>query len=411
MNNRTQFRSEQTSAHKCNFKHLDPAALDALADIVDRLRRSKVSGCFAAQDDWLEALEFPAPVPLLHDPAQALDDKNAVDRFSIALDSLKLAITALSAIQEHILPQKETCESRLASLRIRGGLSSLSDDVLSIILQHASEEENSALSIALGLSHVCRRFRELTLRMPTLWCNIWSYLDIDLVSMLCDRMTKPIAEITFHGVLFIVMARETHQLQAPFLSRIFIRGSRSTLEKPPLEDSLHYYSTWSMPRLTAFFVENFVPIPLLSATSVTEFRLLLKYKRAGDSSEIRTGESLSSLFLFLASCPALKIVTMTIEAFKEFTGFSTSNFADLPTVETLELSFTDCQGSILKTFFRNARFPNVSTMELRVYGWWRDSGRASVQDGLDAVFRNSHTFDRLTHLTLATGSLNQEIPL
>ncbi|KLO07887.1 hypothetical protein SCHPADRAFT_932128 [Schizopora paradoxa] len=444
MSDDSQSRENQTSAHECNYKHLHPAALDALADIVDRLRRGNASGCFAAQDDWIEALNFPAPVPLLHDPAQAADDNKAADRFSAALDTLHLADIALSAIQEHIRLQKETCERRLISLRARGGFSSLPDDVLSIVLEHAYEGENGIVSVSMKLSHVCHRFRQLALRIPTLWSRIWYRMDINLVSLLWDRIKKPVAKITFYAVssagdvvpfirctaarsklwsevyhvftpdvtltkdILDVMARETHELHAPFLSFLYIDGSRSTLQLPPSENSLHYYSTWSMPRLAKFLVENFIPTPLTSATSLKEFQLSLKYKQVEDSSATRSGEILSSLILFLESCHALKIIKMAIWSLPEFTGLSTINSADLPSVEALELCFSDCRGSPLEIFFRNARFPNVSTMELCVYATANDT---LVQEGLDAVLRDTHNLDRLDNLTLTTSRTEQNAPL
>lgn len=330
---------------------------------------------------------------------------------------------------------------------MRGGLSSLPDDILSLVLEYASEEGGSTLGVALGLSHVCQRFRQLTLRMPALWCKIWDHMDLRIVSMLCARMTRPVAEITFHNVSSAVdvapflrfvaarsevwckmthvfsssdtagdkdvlelMARETQQLRAPFLSRIFIRGSRLLLREGPLEDARHYYATWSMPRLTSFFAEDFVPIPLIQTpTSLTEFRICLRFEQFVDLSQTRAGERLSSLILFLGSCPALKVVTLNIDAFPEFTSFSTSNSAYLPTVETLKLSLSNCRGSVLRTFFQHARFPNISTLELRLNAHPKTE---LAQECLSAVLQDSHVvYERLVDLILHTPYTDQAHPL
>lgn len=271
-------------------------------------------------------------------------------------------------------------------------------------------------------------------------------LDLRIVSLLCERMTRPVAEITFHNVSSAVdvapflrfvaaraevwrqvahifsstdtagdkdvlelVARETQQLRAPFLSRLFIRGSRLLLREAPLEDARHYYATWAMPRLTSFFVEDFVPIPLISALSLTEFKISLRFEQFVDLSQTRAGERLSSLILFLGSCPALKVVTLNIDAFPEFTGFSTSNTAYLPTVETLKLSFAKCRGSVLQTFFQHAQFPNISTLELRLSA---SPDHGLVQEGLYAVLRDTHgDFDRLVRMTLSTSCSSQDQPI
>lgn len=49
------------TTHECRYHHVKPAALDALAEIVDRLRRTDVPGCFDAQDNWFRSLAFPSP--------------------------------------------------------------------------------------------------------------------------------------------------------------------------------------------------------------------------------------------------------------------------------------------------------------------------------------------------------------
>ncbi|KLO07889.1 hypothetical protein SCHPADRAFT_944895 [Schizopora paradoxa] len=452
MSSSTQNLVDQASSHECNKMHIHPAALDALTEIVERLRFGKVPGCVGAQDDWFEELDSPAPVLLVHDPSQTVDDKKSAARLSVALDSLQLAITALSTIQEHVLLQKETCERRLISLRARGGLSSLPDDVLSLVMEHASEEGNSAAKVALRLSHICHRFRQIALRIPTLWSNIWGSMDINLVSLFWDRITIPVATIIFdngvYGVssavevapfircvtarselwskvyhafapnvalnrdILDVMAHETHQLHAPFLSFLYIEGSRSRsiLQDPPLENSLHYYSSWIMPRLTKFAVENFIPIPLMNATSLTVFRFVhrLNNKQTEELNEIRAGERLSSLILFLGSCPTLQTVAMVIEFFPEFIDFAPNEFADLPNVEMLELSLINCQGTVLRSFLEHIHFPNVSTMELRFFA---SSASISIQDDLDAVFWDLHKFDSLANLTFTTLSHDQIPPL
>ncbi len=96
--------------------------------------------------------------------------------------------------------QVKTCETQIDALRMRGRLSSLSDEVLAVILEHATNDSDTkhegstaalAFETALKLSHVCQRFRGFVMRDPCLWNRIYNGMNLPLVSALCDRITKP----------------------------------------------------------------------------------------------------------------------------------------------------------------------------------------------------------------------------
>ncbi len=164
----------------------------------------------------------------------------------------------------------------------------------------------------------------------------------DLVSALCNRMTKPSAEIILeqgrgrsidvdlfirkvathstHWKSFVHadpvypsltaltdeemedLARETRHLQTPFLSQLSIHYPPYMLEKAPLQSAVYYYSSWSLPRLNSFTISNVVPVPFAASSSLTYFKVTLECER----SESRSGQNLTSLIHFLTSCTNLK---------------------------------------------------------------------------------------------------------
>lgn len=137
-----------------------------------------------------------------------MENANAAKQIEEIMDTLKLASGGSQRIQECITRQINICEGRSRILRSRVGIASLPDEVLAIILEHTSifyhfdycymlEGKSAALSTkaAIRLSHVCQRFRQVVMRIPSLWCRIYSGMDYGLVSTLCDRMDYPSAEI------------------------------------------------------------------------------------------------------------------------------------------------------------------------------------------------------------------------
>ncbi len=142
--------------------------------------------------------------PLLYNPVQAHEDAKAAERIGDVMDTLKLAAVGFHRIQDCISRQVKACGLGTRALRLRGGLSSLPDEVLAIVLQYATTapfdmyEGISATLFtraAMKLSHVCQRFRYLMVGISSLWSRIFSGMDSGLVSTLCDRLAKPTAEI------------------------------------------------------------------------------------------------------------------------------------------------------------------------------------------------------------------------
>ncbi len=122
-----------------------------------------------------------------------------------AQDALNLAGHALRQILECISFQAATCEKYVNTLCIRRGFSSLPDEILSDVLEYAAythginrHEEQAAIQTvkaATKLSHTCQRFRQLVVRIPSLWNRIFNTMPPQMISACYDRLTIANAEV------------------------------------------------------------------------------------------------------------------------------------------------------------------------------------------------------------------------
>ncbi len=151
-------------------------------------------------------------------------------------------------------------------------------------------------------------------------------MDMDMVSSSCDRLSKTRGEIFFGGKqryntttcidseVFVRMvarqsrhwlrfvqgynwllratysveelkklARITRRLNTPFLSELDIRFPSVILmedrhRRQDVRDAVHYYSTWSMPKLRSLVMENLLPIPCFAPVSLTNLDITLNFE-------------------------------------------------------------------------------------------------------------------------------------
>lgn len=74
--------------------------------------------------------------------------------------------------------------------RLGQSLSSLPNDILAMIFEAAYDSETSfeeKRRVAIDLSHICRRFRDLALRMQRLWVHLSSGMGMDCLSIFLQR--------------------------------------------------------------------------------------------------------------------------------------------------------------------------------------------------------------------------------
>ncbi len=122
-----------------------------------------------------------------------------------ARDALNLAGDALRQILECIYFQAATCKKYVNTFCIRRRFSSLPDEILSDVLEYSAythetygDDEQAAIQTvkaATKLSHTCQRFRQLMVRIPSLWSRIFNTMPPQMVSVCCDRLTMANAEV------------------------------------------------------------------------------------------------------------------------------------------------------------------------------------------------------------------------
>ncbi len=148
----------------------------------------------------------------------------------------------IQKVEEYLSRQTEALKTQIRTLRLRGGLSSLPDEVLAIVLKYATtasapfdDDEGRSATLftkaSIKLSHVCQRFRFLMMQISSFWSCIFNGMKYGLVSALCKRMAMPTAEIILEETkrrsrtnteLFILTVRPRSERW-----RRFIHGKRS----------------------------------------------------------------------------------------------------------------------------------------------------------------------------------------
>lgn len=243
---------EGTDAY--DWTHVDPDGLNYAFDIVKRLRKGK--GFVGPQYDWFDTacpaykcvaklsrisssilLKFPSS-RLSYNPSQVAADKIVLNSAIKTRAVLRPAADALYKIWGHVSRQLETCESRIDAFDIRRGFYSLPDEILSTVLEYASQpggddddDDNEdhkndlkklivrVVKSATKLSHVCKRFRDLIIRSPCLWNRVFNGMgNTDMVSTCLSRCRRGNGQVTLASSLFeLFYNRYIGQSNLPFI--------------------------------------------------------------------------------------------------------------------------------------------------------------------------------------------------
>ncbi len=102
------------------------------------------------------------------------------------------------------------------------------------------------------------------------------------------------------------VAKATGNLDAPSLSELEIRHpptfSLTAMDEERYQRAAHYYSTWSMPKLSSLIAENVIPIPFANPVFLRSLSIHVDY-RFMDMDQGNEGKTnLQALVTFLASC-------------------------------------------------------------------------------------------------------------
>ncbi|KLO11360.1 hypothetical protein SCHPADRAFT_998972 [Schizopora paradoxa] len=442
---------DKTEAIEPKQSLMDLKALDCVSEIIDKLRRYKTSGRFDPEENWFNPDESFPSRPLGHNPTLAKEDIRDAKRIDETLATLRLAADTLREISTRVNEQIKISKSKARSLRLRAGISVLPDEILALILEYAahrqyfpqrSEAEAVArfASDAISLTRVCRRFRALGLQIPCFWNRLSNAPQRCPISLRCERAASFNVEISIQarstrrttrhlgtGVAPFLqatrglsqrwrrfthgcnkglgrvglsageledLARETQNLHAPILSELAIYYPSSVQCQNP-DDVLHYYSTWTVPKLRKLVMHHLVPIPFSASSSLTAFRILLDFRTKTPSSQLK------SLVTFLSASPCLRTLALSMDTLEALESFSTQNHQEIGSVDELELSLFNCEGASVNIFLDRVSFPNVSSIKLdfRVSLAYT-SRREYLQDAFRYVFPNSARFPRLVSLHL-----------
>jgi len=436
--------------------HINLEAFPAIASILDRIR--KRDGCLGAQQDWYNENCPPHPVPFLYE-SRASQAKEDVSRAMEARDALKHASDALRQISEFISLQAANSETRVNALRLRRGFSSLPDEILSVILEYSAKrhdtfesEERAAfqtVKAATELSHTCRRFQQLMLRIPSLWNRIFSTMPPQMISACFGRLTIPIAEVVmFHPILpspshtaishfiriatnharywyrfihgyewyrsdgFSVddleeVAKATGNLDAPSLSELEIRHpptfALTAMDEERYQRAAHYYSTWSMPMLSSLIAENVIPIPFANPVFLRSLSIHVDY-RFMDMDQGNEGKTnLRALVTFLASCPVLEELILQLSFRSDIIQLilPVEGHVSLDHVTELAFNFDSCRTECIKSLFDVVHFPNASSMVLNIRsGYESDSPDQRIDNVLLSILPDASAFPNLLDLDL-----------
>ncbi|KAH8111832.1 hypothetical protein DFH11DRAFT_1546137 [Phellopilus nigrolimitatus] len=110
-----------------------------------------------------------------------------IDSLDSALNSTKQVFRQLEATKDALFLLARSCEQRLSALKVEmqpyflhSGILSLPDDVLALIFENSLLDGKEYVRLYLkpppehSISHVCRRFRSISLGLPKLWSRVTS---------------------------------------------------------------------------------------------------------------------------------------------------------------------------------------------------------------------------------------------
>jgi len=113
-------------------------------------------------------------IALEYDISGSKADAELAKRALKIMTILEPASQALQKITECIIDQLDDCKKQITALHARSGVSSLPDEILSIVLEHVERIRTRIASVraTCKLSHVCSWFRRLVINDPSLWNTI-----------------------------------------------------------------------------------------------------------------------------------------------------------------------------------------------------------------------------------------------
>ncbi|THH01496.1 hypothetical protein EW145_g6901 [Phellinidium pouzarii] len=323
---------------------IDLDTINVLIAFLSRLKNSDGDlGGNAIGDLWASSLE----------DSSAFTETTELSRSRHALFQITKCRDTLNAIAT-------SANNRLPVLRLeynesifRRGFSLLTDDLVEHVFETLHLLDGDVDNrCSLKLSHVCRRFRSIALRLPTLWMNVTSHDDIDELQTYLSRSKdvglRVILACAFGGTeckcskgfdsflrtivphasrwkefqieaaphqLWVYLPQlrlHCYELQLPLLDTLVLAHSESSISDLTTdfdEDLLHFYRTWSMPNLRHLKAYDFLPhVFMLHSNPFPQTLTFCSFTLDNSDTE------LPRLMSFLAQQPSLHSLTIVMGA-------------------------------------------------------------------------------------------------
>ncbi len=200
----------------------------------------------------------------------------------------------------------------------------------------------------------------------------------------------------------------TRNLYAPQLSELVVQYHNDDeidfYEVTPREDliefqkKLHYYSSWTLPRLRRMSTMNIIPIRFPGCASLESLSVDMDYCRNRERNQRRAFDAVA-LAAFLSSCPVLRRFSLRLTSVTFVSNGQLSDQVSMANVEELDLYLDGCHASCIKLFMDAVRFPHVSSIHFTIVGHesMNDIAR-HPSSNIQAVFSSPGVFPRLERL-------------
>ncbi|KAH8101347.1 hypothetical protein DFH11DRAFT_599918 [Phellopilus nigrolimitatus] len=331
-----------------------------------------------------------------------------------ALNTTKLVFRQLEATKNALFLLARSCEQRLSVLKaemqpyfLHSGIFSLSDDVLALVFENLllKRDKWPRVTPEHCISHVCRRFRSISLGLPKLWSIVTSSMSekwvetrllrsktaglaIDIYEEPCDdaisRFGQQVVPHTHRWQSFRLVTRDSPtsyrtsnrelkqhfaNLELPALTFFEVSSNAFTLEDD--SNDFDFYKSWEMPELRHADMTHHIPSDILHGSkTITAF----DFAFYSDSSDL----DIQKLMDFLSSLDNLTELSLRLLHYASHDLDLTDHIV-LSKVKSFKL--TTVIPDTLKVTLTSVRMPALTKLYLEI----REIGDFSVNEWLDVI--------------------------
>ncbi len=309
----------------------------------------------------------------------------------------------------------------------------------------------STVKSAAQLSHVCKRFRDLIIHSSRLWKCVFNGMgNSEMVSACLTRCSQGNGDVTLSAALFktafvdrrrntsfinAILKRTENwgcfihrgdaekyprfgkfeddddyaalakKLDLPNLKQLDIRYPQAAaslkVRDARFHRAMHFYCSWSAPRLRSIFARNFIPIPFPGSGSLASLSISLQFDHGRRSR--RLGIECDIVLVIPRRLPCTREVFVRLRCAK-YAAIPplAEHRIEMPCVTNLDLDFVSCYGAHPSIPFSTPSVsPHITTLQLRIRS---NEGEENVDmtfnDIFSAVLPNAEVFPKLTDMML-----------